>query len=71
MWKLVRAIHSWTGRELSFVGRSSRKSHRILDNVSIIEIGPTVHTFPYLFIVTRNEDSVFGYQVVSMSYGMR
>lgn len=53
------------------VARKSDGTYEISGNVSIIEFGPTVNTFPYLLIVTRNEDSVFGYQVVSMSYGMR
>lgn len=51
--------------------REPRGVYEISGNVSIIEFGPTVHTFPYLLTVTKNEDSVFGYQVVSMSYGMR
>lgn len=53
------------------VSRESDGTYEISGNVSIIEFGPTVNTFSYLLIVTKNEDSVFGYQVVSMSYGMR
>ena len=53
------------------VSRESDGTYEISGNVSIIEFGPTVSDFPYLLIVTKNEDSVFGYQVVSMSYGMR
>ena len=53
------------------VSKDSDGTYEIAGNVSIIEFGPTVSDFPYLLIVTKNEDSVFGYQVVSMSYGMR
>lgn len=43
-------------------------SYEISGSASVIEFGPTVSTFSYQLTVIKNENSAFGYQVISMGY---
>lgn len=42
--------------------------YEIAGNASVIEFGPTVYTFSYALTVIKNDDSVFGFQVLSLEY---